>query len=103
MALVPTLSSDRTSSQGRAAGAVVDAVLGNAQAQLRAFADSAVRSCSARTWVHDRLRSDRRYVYMRQAGLSFARLLAALTTAPAAHSVPPRARGDSRPGSTPIW
>jgi imidazolonepropionase-like amidohydrolase len=64
---------------------VVDAVLGNGQAQLRAFADlgGQVLFGTDVGYMTDYDPTDE-YVYMQQAGLSYARILAALTTAPAA-------------------
>jgi len=64
---------------------VVDAVLGNGQAQLRAFAElgGQVLFGTDVGYMTDYDPTDE-YVYMQQAGLSYARILAALTTAPAA-------------------
>jgi len=65
--------------------AVVDAVLGNGQAQLRAFADlgGQVLFGTDVGYMSDYDPADE-YVYMEQAGLSYPQILAALTTAPAA-------------------
>jgi len=64
---------------------VVDLVLGNGQAQLRAFAElgGQVLFGTDVGYMTDFDPTDE-YVYMQQAGLSYARILAALTTAPAA-------------------
>ena len=64
---------------------VVDLVLGNGQAQLRAFADLGGQILFGTDvgYMTDFDPTDE-YVYMQQAGLSYARILAALTTAPAA-------------------
>jgi hypothetical protein len=64
---------------------VNDLVLGNGQAQLRAFADigGQVLFGTDVGYMTDYDPTDE-YVYMQQAGLSHARILAALTTAPAA-------------------
>jgi imidazolonepropionase-like amidohydrolase len=65
--------------------AVVDAVLGNGVAQLRAFADpgGSVLFGTDVGYMTDFDPTDE-YVYMQRAGLSYARILAALTSAPAA-------------------
>ncbi len=65
--------------------AVVDAVLGNAQAQLRAFAELGGQILFGTDvgYMTDYDPADE-YVYMQQAGLSYPQILAALTTAPAA-------------------
>jgi imidazolonepropionase-like amidohydrolase len=65
--------------------AVVDAVLGNGRAQLRAFAELGGQILFG-TDVGYMTDYDPRdeYVYMQEAGLSYAQILAALTTAPAA-------------------
>jgi imidazolonepropionase-like amidohydrolase len=64
---------------------IVDIVLGNGQAQLRAFAElgGQVLFGTDVGYMTDFDPTDE-YVYMQQAGLSYARILAALTTAPAA-------------------
>lgn len=64
--------------------AVTDLVLGNAQAQLHTFADlgGQVLFGTDVGYITDYDPTDE-YVYMQQAGLSYARILATLTTAPA--------------------
>ncbi len=64
--------------------AVVSAVLGNGQAQLRAFAElgGQVLFGTDVGYMADYDPTDE-YVYMQQAGLTYAQILAALTTAPA--------------------
>ena len=64
--------------------AVVEAVLGNAMAQLRAFADlgGQVLFGTDVGYMTDYDPTDE-YVYMQKAGLPYAAILAALTTAPA--------------------
>jgi imidazolonepropionase-like amidohydrolase len=86
MALIPTLK--LWPYELRKAGLpapVIDAVLGNGQAQLRAFADlgGQVLFGTDVGYMTDYDPTDE-YVYMREAGLSYARILTALTTAPAA-------------------
>ena len=86
MALIPTLK--LWPYELRKAGLptpVVEAVLGNGQAQLRAFAElgGQVLFGTDVGYMTDYDPTDE-YVYMREAGLSYARILAALTTAPAA-------------------
>jgi imidazolonepropionase-like amidohydrolase len=63
---------------------VVEIVLGNSQAQLRAFADAGGQVLFGTDvgYMTDFDPTDE-YVFMQQAGLSFPRILAALTTAPA--------------------
>jgi imidazolonepropionase-like amidohydrolase len=63
---------------------VIDIVLGNAMAQLRAFADlgGQVLFGTDVGYMTDFDPTDE-YVYMQSAGLTYARILAALTTAPA--------------------
>jgi imidazolonepropionase-like amidohydrolase len=65
--------------------AVVGTVLGIAQAQLRAFAElgGQVLFGTDIGYMIDYDPTDE-YVFMQQAGLSYAEILAALTTAPAA-------------------
>ena len=85
MALVPTLKLFPYELQKSALPtAVVAIVLGNAQAQLRAFADlgGQVLFGTDVGYMTDYDPTDE-YVFMQQAGLSYARILAALTTAPA--------------------
>jgi imidazolonepropionase-like amidohydrolase len=62
----------------------VEIVLGNSQAQLRAFADAGGQVLFGTDvgYMTDFDPTDE-YVFMQQAGLSFPRILAALTTAPA--------------------
>jgi imidazolonepropionase-like amidohydrolase len=64
--------------------AIVEIVLGIGQAQLRAFADAGGQVLFGTDvgYMTDDDPTDE-YVYMQQAGLSYARILAALTTAPA--------------------
>jgi len=64
--------------------AVVQIVVGNAQAQLRAFAEAGGQVLFGTDvgYLPDYDPTDE-YVFMEQAGLSYARILAALTTAPA--------------------
>lgn len=64
--------------------AVVQILLGNAQAQLRAFADAGGQVLFGTDvgYLRDYDPTDE-YVLMQQAGLSYGRILAALTTAPA--------------------
>ncbi len=64
---------------------IIDMVLGNGQAQLRAFAElgGQVLFGTDVGYMTDFDPTDE-YVYMQQAGLSYAHILAALTTAPAA-------------------
>ena len=86
MALVPTLK--LWPYELRKVGlpqSVIDLVLGNGQAQLRAFAElgGQVLFGTDVGYMTDYDPTDE-YVYMQQAGLSYARILAALTTAPAA-------------------
>ena len=86
MALVPTLK--LFPAELRKAGvppAVSDIVLGNAQAQLRAFADAGGQVLFGTDigYLPDYDPTEE-YVFMQQAGLSYARILTALTTAPAA-------------------
>jgi imidazolonepropionase-like amidohydrolase len=86
MALVPTLK--LFPYELRKLGlppAVAQAVLGNAQAQLRAFADAGGQVLFGTDvgYMTDDDPTDE-YVFMQQAGLSYPRILAALTTAPAA-------------------
>ncbi len=86
MALIPTLK--LWPYELRKAGLpapVIEAVLGNGQAQLRAFAElgGQVLFGTDVGYMTDYDPTDE-YVYMREAGLSYARILAALTTAPAA-------------------
>ncbi len=85
MALVPTLK--LFPSELRKLGlpqTVSDVVLGNAQAQLRAFAEAGGQVLFGTDigYMPDYDPTDE-YVFMQQAGLSYARILAALTTAPA--------------------
>jgi imidazolonepropionase-like amidohydrolase len=86
MSLVPTLK--LFPSELRRVGLpdnVVTLVLGNAQAQLRAFADlgGQVLFGTDVGYLSDYDPTDE-YVYLQQAGLSYAQILASLTTAPAA-------------------
>ena len=86
MALVPTLK--LWPYELRKAGLpppVIDAVLGYGQAQLRAFAEVGGQILFGTDvgYMTDYDPTDE-YVYMQQAGLSSAHILAALTTAPAA-------------------
>jgi imidazolonepropionase-like amidohydrolase len=86
MALVPTLR--LFPYELRKAGlpaSVIDTVLGNAQAQLRAFAElgGQVLFGTDVGYMTEYDPTDE-YVYMQQAGLSYTQILAALTTAPAA-------------------
>ena len=62
----------------------MEIVLGNGQAQLRAFADAGGQVLFGTDvgYMTDFDPTDE-YVYMQQAGLSFRQILAALTTAPA--------------------
>jgi imidazolonepropionase-like amidohydrolase len=85
MALVPTLK--LFPSELRKLGlppAVSEIVLGIAQAQLRAFAEAGGQVLFGTDigYLPDYDPTDE-YVFMQQAGLSYARILAALTTAPA--------------------
>jgi imidazolonepropionase-like amidohydrolase len=85
MALVPTLK--LFPSELRKLGlppAVSEIVLGIAQAQLRAFAEAGGQVLFGTDvgYMPDYDPTDE-YVFMQQAGLSYARILAALTTAPA--------------------
>ena len=85
MALVPTLK--LFPAELRKLGlpqSVSDIVLGNAQAQLRAFAEAGglVLFGTDIGYMPDHDPTDE-YVFMQQAGLSYARILASLTTAPA--------------------
>lgn len=85
MALVPTLK--LFPSELRKLGlptAVSDIVLGNAQAQLRAFAEAGGQVLFGTDvgYMPGYDPTDE-YVFMQQAGLSYPRVLAALTTAPA--------------------
>lgn len=85
MALVPTLK--LFPSEIRKLGLppnVADIVLGNAQAQLRAFAEAGGQVLFGTDigYMPDYDPTDE-YVFMQQAGLSYARILASLTTAPA--------------------
>ena len=85
MALVPTLK--LFPSEIRKAGLpsnVSDIVLGIAQAQLRAFAEAGGQVLFGTDigYMPDYDPTDE-YVFMQQAGLSYARILASLTTAPA--------------------
>ena len=86
MALIPTLKlfPYELRKLGLAPG-VVDLVLGNAEAQLRAFVElgGQVLFGTDVGYMTDDDPTDE-YVYMQQAGLSYAQILAALTTAPAA-------------------
>ncbi|HXJ83154.1 MAG TPA: amidohydrolase family protein [Candidatus Methylomirabilis sp.] len=86
MALVPTLKL-YPYELGRAGlpKNVVDVVLGDAQAQLRAFAElgGQVLFGTDVGYITDFDPTDE-YLYMAQAGLSYPQILAALTTAPAA-------------------
>src|SRR5262249_51245554 len=85
MALVPTLKLLAIRArEGRRAGCVTARVLGNAQAQLRAFADlgGQVLFGTDVGYMTDYDPTDE-YVYMKAAGLSYPSILAALTTAPA--------------------
>ena len=85
MALVPTLKLFPYELRKLGLGpAVVETVLGNSQAQLRAFADlgGQVLFGTDVGYMTDFDPTDE-YVFMQQAGLSFPRILAALTTAPA--------------------
>jgi imidazolonepropionase-like amidohydrolase len=84
VALIPTLK--LFPSELRKLGlpqAVSDIVLGNAQAQLRAFAEAGGQVVFGTDigYMPDYDPTDE-YVFMRQAGLSYARILASLTTAP---------------------
>jgi imidazolonepropionase-like amidohydrolase len=86
MALVPTLK--LFPYELRKLGlppAVTEIVLGRAQAQLRAFADAGGQVLFGTDvgYMTDYDPTDE-YVFMQDAGLSYARILAALTTAPAA-------------------
>jgi imidazolonepropionase-like amidohydrolase len=65
--------------------AVLDAVLGNARAQLRAFAElgGPILFGTDVGYMSDYDPADE-YAYMEQSGLGYAQILAALTTAPAA-------------------
>ena len=78
--------------------AVVATVLGNGQAQLRAFAElgGQVLFGTDVGYMTDYDPTDE-YVFMQAAGLSYARILASLTTAPADASAPPPGPGDSSP------
>ena len=86
MALVPTLKLFPYE-LGRAGlpKGIIDVVLGDAQAQLRAFAElgGQVLFGTDVGYITDYDPTDE-YVYMAQAGLSYPQILAALTTAPAA-------------------
>ena len=94
IALVPTLK--LFPSELRKLGlpeTVSDAVLGVAQAQLRAFAEAGGQVLFGTDvgYMPDYDPTDE-YVFMQQAGLSYAQILAALTTAPAERfGVAPRA------------
>jgi len=86
MALVPTLK--LFPMELRKAGLpanVIEAVLGNARDQLRAFAEGGGQVLFGTDvgYIPDYDPTDE-YVYMQQAGLSYGQILAALTTAPAA-------------------
>jgi len=86
MSLVPTLK--LFPSEIRRAGlpeSVVEAVLGRAQAQLHAFAELGgdVLFGTDVGYLSDYDPTDE-YVYMQRAGLTYAQILLALTTAPAA-------------------
>ena len=86
MALVPTLKLFPSElRKHNAPPAVVEAVLGIAQAQLRAFSDAGGQVLFGTDvgYMTDYDPTDE-YVFMQAAGLSYARILAALTTAPAA-------------------
>jgi imidazolonepropionase-like amidohydrolase len=85
MSLVPTLK--LFTYELRRAGlpaSVIEVVLGNAEAQLRAFADlgGQVLFGTDVGYMTDYDPTDE-YVYMARAGLTFPQILAALTTAPA--------------------
>jgi imidazolonepropionase-like amidohydrolase len=85
MALVPTLK--LFPSELRKLGvprSVSDIVLGSAQAQLRAFSEAGGQVLFGTDvgYMPDYDPTEE-YVFMQQAGLSYARILAALTTAPA--------------------
>jgi len=86
MSLVPTLKLF-TYELGRAGlpPSVIELVLGNAEAQLRAFADlgGQVLFGTDVGYMTDYDPTDE-YVHMAHAGLTFSQILAALTTAPAA-------------------
>ena len=85
MALVPTLKLF-TYELGRAGlpANVIDAVVGNARAQLRAFSDlgGLVLFGTDVGYMTDYDPTDE-YVLMQEAGLTYAQILTALTTAPA--------------------
>jgi imidazolonepropionase-like amidohydrolase len=86
MALVPTLKLfPYELRKARLSDAVTKIVLGNAQAQLRAFSEigGQVLFGTDVGYMTDHDPTDE-FVYMRDAGLSYAQILAALTTAPAA-------------------
>jgi imidazolonepropionase-like amidohydrolase len=85
VALIPTLK--LFPSELRKLGlpqTVSDVVLGNAQAQLRAFAEAGGQVLFGTDigYMPDYDPTDE-YVFMQQAGLTYARILTALTTAPA--------------------
>jgi imidazolonepropionase-like amidohydrolase len=85
MALVPTLKVFPTDLRRFGVPpAVIEIVLGNAQAQLRAFAEAGgqVLFGSDVGYMADHDPTDE-YVLMQGAGLSYPRILASLTTAPA--------------------
>jgi imidazolonepropionase-like amidohydrolase len=85
MAMVPTLKIfPHELRREKLPPAIVESVLGAAQAQLRAFADvgGQVLFGTDVGYMADYDPTDE-YVYMQAAGLSYAQILASLTTAPA--------------------
>ena len=86
VALVPTLKLwPYELAKARVPPEIIRMFLGNAQAQLRAFVDvgGQVLFGTDVGYMTDYDPTDE-YVYMQQAGLTYAQILAALTTAPAA-------------------
>jgi hypothetical protein len=84
--------------------AVTEIVLGRAQAQLRAFADAGGQVLFGTDvgYMTEYDPADE-YVFMQQAGLSYARVLAALTTAPAERFGAAREPAASPPASPRTW
>ncbi len=86
MALIPTLKLfPYELKKAGLPASVIEAVLGNAQAQLRAFSElgGQVLFGTDVGYMTEYDPTDE-YVYMQQAGLTYPQILAALTTAPAA-------------------
>ena len=97
MALIPTLELSLRASAAGPRRRWPEAVLGRSMAQLRAFADlgGPVLFGTDVGYMREFDPTDE-YVYMQRAGLSYAAILASLTTAPATRFGRPRARGGSR-------